>query len=77
MDCVKAVAAVRFVNDQYAALAERHPGRFRAFAATPVPHIATRRSRNRGAHWMSLVWSADRYWRTQAHRSPVRWPSRE
>ncbi len=35
----KAVAAARFVNDQYAALVERHPDRFRAFAATPMPHI--------------------------------------
>jgi predicted TIM-barrel fold metal-dependent hydrolase len=35
----KAVAAARFVNDQYATVVERHPGRFRAFAATPMPHI--------------------------------------
>ena len=35
----KAVAAARFVNDQYAALVKRHPGRFRAFAATPMPHV--------------------------------------
>ena len=35
----KAVAAARFVNDQYAALVERHPDRFRAFAATPMPHV--------------------------------------
>jgi Transposase IS66 family/Amidohydrolase len=35
----KAVAAARFVNDQYAALVERHPDHFRAFAATPMPHI--------------------------------------
>ena len=35
----KAVAATRFVNDQYAALVARHPDRFRAFAATPMPHI--------------------------------------
>jgi predicted TIM-barrel fold metal-dependent hydrolase len=35
----KAVAAARFVNDQYAALVEVHPDRFRAFAATPMPHI--------------------------------------
>jgi 6-methylsalicylate decarboxylase len=27
------------VNDQYAALVEDHPDRFRAFAATPMPHI--------------------------------------
>jgi 6-methylsalicylate decarboxylase len=35
----KAVAAARFVNNQYAALAGRHPDRFRAFAASPMPHI--------------------------------------
>ena len=35
----KAVAAARFVNDQYAAVVARHPDRFRAFAATPMPHI--------------------------------------
>jgi hypothetical protein len=64
MDRVKAVAAARFVNDQYAALAERRPRRFRAFAATPMPHIAARRSPNWDAPWMSLVWSPDRYCRT-------------
>jgi predicted TIM-barrel fold metal-dependent hydrolase len=35
----KAVAAARFVNDQYAAVAEHHPNHFRAFAAIPMPHI--------------------------------------
>jgi predicted TIM-barrel fold metal-dependent hydrolase len=35
----KAVAAARFVNDQYAAVAEGHPDHFRAFAAIPMPHI--------------------------------------
>jgi 6-methylsalicylate decarboxylase len=35
----KAVAAARFANDQYAALVEGHPDRFRAFAATPMPHM--------------------------------------
>jgi 6-methylsalicylate decarboxylase len=35
----KAVAAARFVNDQYAAVVKRHPDRFRAFAATPMPHV--------------------------------------
>jgi hypothetical protein len=73
MDRVKAVAAARFVNGQYAALAERHAGRFRAFAATPMPYIAARRSPNWDAPWMSLVWNPDRYCRTYAHRSPVRW----
>jgi 6-methylsalicylate decarboxylase len=35
----KAVAAARFVNDQYKELADRHPDRFRAFAALPMPHL--------------------------------------
>ncbi len=38
-DRQKAVAAARFVNDQYAELVGRHPDRFRAFAAMPMPHI--------------------------------------
>jgi predicted TIM-barrel fold metal-dependent hydrolase len=38
-DREKAVAAARFVNYQYAAVVERHPDRFRAFAAAPMPHI--------------------------------------
>ncbi|MBL1079436.1 amidohydrolase [Nocardia sp. 2] len=39
-DREKAVAAARFVNDQYAEVVAEHPGRFLAFAATPMPHIA-------------------------------------
>jgi len=35
----RAVAAARHVNDEYAALVAAHPDRFRAFAATPMPHI--------------------------------------
>jgi aminocarboxymuconate-semialdehyde decarboxylase len=35
----KSVAAAHFVNDQYAELVERHPDRFRAFAALPLPHV--------------------------------------
>jgi 6-methylsalicylate decarboxylase len=61
MGRVKAVAAACFVNDQYAALAERRPGRFRAFAAIPMPHIAARRSPNWDAPRMGLVWNPDRY----------------
>ena len=34
-----AVAAARHVNDEYAALVAAYPDRFRAFAATPMPHI--------------------------------------
>ena len=38
-DADRAIAAARFVNDEYAALVSAHPDRFRAFAATPMPHI--------------------------------------
>jgi aminocarboxymuconate-semialdehyde decarboxylase len=38
-DAVRTAAAARYVNDEYAALASSHPDRFRAFAATPMPHI--------------------------------------
>jgi aminocarboxymuconate-semialdehyde decarboxylase len=38
-DAAKAIAAARFVNGQYAGLAERYRDRFRAFAALPMPHI--------------------------------------
>ncbi len=37
-DGKKATRAARFVNDQYAELVQRHPDRFRAFAALPMPH---------------------------------------
>jgi 6-methylsalicylate decarboxylase len=38
-DADQATKAARFVNDQYADLAERHRDRFGAFAALPMPHI--------------------------------------
>jgi 6-methylsalicylate decarboxylase len=38
-DGQKAATAARFVNDQYAGLVQRHPDRFRAFAALPMPHL--------------------------------------
>ena len=38
-DRQKATRAARFVNDQYAELVQRHPDRFRAFAALPMPHL--------------------------------------
>jgi len=38
-DGKKATRAARFVNDQYAELVQRHPDRFRAFAALPMPHL--------------------------------------
>ena len=38
-DAERAIAAARFVNDEYAAVVAAHPDRFRAFAATPMPDI--------------------------------------
>jgi 6-methylsalicylate decarboxylase len=38
-DEARTAAAARYVNDEYAALVSSHPDRFRAFAATPMPHI--------------------------------------
>jgi aminocarboxymuconate-semialdehyde decarboxylase len=38
-DEAAATGAARYVNDQYAELATRHPGRFRAFASLPLPHV--------------------------------------
>jgi 6-methylsalicylate decarboxylase len=38
-DKEKAARAARFVNDQYAGLAEGRRDRFRAFAALPLPHL--------------------------------------
>lgn len=38
-DADRAVAAARYVNDEYAAVVSVHRDRFRAFAATPMPHI--------------------------------------
>ncbi|WP_006242412.1 amidohydrolase family protein [Mycolicibacterium tusciae] len=38
-DADLAVAAARYVNDEYAAVVSAHPDRFRAFAATPMPHV--------------------------------------
>jgi predicted TIM-barrel fold metal-dependent hydrolase len=38
-DWQKAALAAKFVNDQYAELVQRHPDRFRGFAALPMPHI--------------------------------------
>lgn len=39
-DAAAASAAARHVNDEYARLVERHPDRFRAFLALPLPHIS-------------------------------------
>ena len=38
-DETAAADAARYVNDQYAGLAARHPGRFAAFASLPLPHL--------------------------------------
>src|SRR5215470_14779261 len=38
-DAAAAVTAARYVNDLYAELKARHPGRFLAFASLPLPHI--------------------------------------
>jgi aminocarboxymuconate-semialdehyde decarboxylase len=38
-DGKKAARTARFVNDQYTELVQRHPDRFRAFAALPMPHV--------------------------------------
>ena len=38
-DANRAATAARYVNDEYAALVSSHPDPFRAFAATPMPHI--------------------------------------
>jgi aminocarboxymuconate-semialdehyde decarboxylase len=38
-DPLAAAAAARHVNDQYADLSARHPGRFLAFASLPLPHL--------------------------------------
>jgi 6-methylsalicylate decarboxylase len=38
-DGTKATTAAMLINDQYAALVERYPDRFRAFAALPMPHL--------------------------------------
>ena len=38
-DREKSAQVARFVNDQYAELVGRHPNRFRAFAALPMPNV--------------------------------------
>src|SRR5215470_18507245 len=39
LDQAAAIDAARHVNDQYAELVARHPGRFAAFASLPLPHV--------------------------------------
>jgi aminocarboxymuconate-semialdehyde decarboxylase len=38
-DAAAASRLARMINDEYAELAARHPGRFRFFAALPFPHV--------------------------------------
>jgi 6-methylsalicylate decarboxylase len=38
-DRAAAISAARYINDQYAGLAARYPGRFAAFASLPLPHL--------------------------------------
>jgi predicted TIM-barrel fold metal-dependent hydrolase len=38
-DVTRAIAAARYVNDEFAAVVDTHPDRFLAFAATAMPHI--------------------------------------
>jgi aminocarboxymuconate-semialdehyde decarboxylase len=59
-DAAKAVAAARFVNGQYAGLAERYGDRFRAFAALPMPHIDASVAEMRRALGELRVLPADR-----------------
>jgi predicted TIM-barrel fold metal-dependent hydrolase len=38
-EAAPAVTAARMINDRYRELVEKHPDRFRAFAALPLPHV--------------------------------------
>jgi aminocarboxymuconate-semialdehyde decarboxylase len=51
-----AVDAARLVNDRYATLVREHPGRFRAFATLPLPHLdAARAELERALDELDLV----------------------
>jgi aminocarboxymuconate-semialdehyde decarboxylase len=65
----KAVAAARFVNDQYAAVTEGHPDHFRAFAAIPMPHI------NESIAELGRAWTTWTWWASRG--GPVSAPGRE
>ncbi len=43
-----AVAAARLINDSYAELAQKYPGRFSAVVSLPLPHIAPQRPEDPG-----------------------------
>jgi predicted TIM-barrel fold metal-dependent hydrolase len=51
-----AVAAARLINDSYAELAARHPGRLGAFVSLPLPHIdAALREMERGLDQLGML----------------------
>jgi 6-methylsalicylate decarboxylase len=51
-----AVAAARLINDAYAELAARQPGRFAAFVSLPLPHIdASLREMERGLDRLGML----------------------
>ena len=51
-----AVAAARFINDTYAELAAKHPGRLAAVVSLPLPHIdASLREMERGLDQLGML----------------------
>jgi predicted TIM-barrel fold metal-dependent hydrolase len=51
-----AVAAARLINDSYAELARKHPGRFAAVVSLPLPHIdASLREMERGLDQLGML----------------------
>src|SRR5436190_1615755 len=51
-----AVAAARLINDSYADLARKHPGRFNAVVSLPLPHIdASLREMERGLDQLGML----------------------
>jgi predicted TIM-barrel fold metal-dependent hydrolase len=51
-----AVAAARLINDTYAELAQKYPGRFNAVVSLPLPHIdASLREMERGFDQLSML----------------------
>jgi len=51
-----AITAARFINDAYADIVSRHPDRFVAYAATPLPHVdASLEEMARGLDTLGMV----------------------
>ena len=51
-----AVAAARLINDSYAELAQKYPGRFNAVVSLPLPHIdASLREMERGLDQLGML----------------------